>query len=295
MTSVVLAGPNEDALTRSAYPAFTAAGYRVVAVVTTPQQLRDVVNVSNPQLVVVEADLASTVEEALALLSTLGDADLTVILPAIWEGERERFSQLPHLVAGFTAPAAWPDIVRRLIERCPPAPHSNAQAQPRKEKPQRSLPPQRQGNTRGQGTGRRRPGPRGPRVRLGFWGLRGGVGVSTTALAAAQTLSAESKRVALFDATARGDLHLMLGLQPSKKPISIGNITLFLGQPTEQVVQDFDAVIVDGGRVRGDFNAEWVPLSKPPDENRVRQLVGLEPVRETEWGLHKFISIKVTD
>jgi len=127
------------------------------------------------------------------------------------------------------------------------------------------------------------------RIRLGFYGTRGGAGVSTAALLAAQALADAGLRVALFDATGRGDLHLMLGLQPpsaaaspceasaqNETPVTRGGITLFLSVPSEDAASGFEAIIVDGGRARGAFNADWVTLTDPLPGDAIRRLVGLE-------------------
>ena len=63
-------------------------------------------------------------------------------------------------------------------------------------------------------------GPVKRRVRVAFYGSRGGVGVSTAALKVAQWLAAAGTRVILIDATGRGDLHLLLDLEPD----SIGSL-----------------------------------------------------------------------
>ncbi len=42
------------------------------------------------------------------------------------------------------------------------------------------------------------------------------MGVSTTALKVAQLIAARGLRVALFDATGRGDLYIMLGAEPTE-------------------------------------------------------------------------------
>ena len=124
-------------------------------------------------------------------------------------------------------------------------------------------------------------------VRIGFYGTRGGVGTSSAALAAARILAGENHRVALFDATKRGDLHVMAEIQPVEQPVRHGAITFFLASPTEKQVRDFDAVVcdavvfdavvVDGGRTRGKFNAEWHVVSKPLTGEKIAQLVGIKP------------------
>ena len=96
-------------------------------------------------------------------------------------------------------------------------------------------------------------------------------------------------------------------LQVSDQPVSRGHITYFLGAPTEDLVQTFDSVVVDGGRKRGVFNADWHEVSRSLSEDYVRRLAGLPP-REEEGGgdrpggqrprrsrLGKLISLEVTD
>lgn len=122
-------------------------------------------------------------------------------------------------------------------------------------------------------------------MRLGFYGTRGGVGVSTAALQAARALASEGQRVGLFDATGRGDLHLMAGIELGERPVTHGGITFFLERPTEETVRGFDAAIVDGGRRRGHFNAEWIAVSRPLSEDHVRRLAGLGSVEEAGEGI----------
>jgi hypothetical protein len=118
------------------------------------------------------------------------------------------------------------------------------------------------------------------RVRLGFYGTRGGAGASTAALRVAQALADAGLRVALFDAIRRGDLHLMLGLQPQEQPVQRAGITLFLAAPSEDVARTFDAVVIDGGRTRGTFNADWIQVAGPLGGDDIRRLAGLEPIQE---------------
>jgi hypothetical protein len=75
-------------------------------------------------------------------------------------------------------------------------------------------------------------------------------------------------------------------------------------------VRGFDAAIVDGGRERGEFNAEWVAVSGHLSEERILRMVGIEPPKDREGvlksretpgrppqgglGLGKLISIEVT-
>ena len=79
-TRILLAGPSEAQLMKYAYPAFAAAGYEVMAVVDTPAKLRDVAATGLVDLIVAEANVAATPDEALGLLSQLG-VPLALVLP----------------------------------------------------------------------------------------------------------------------------------------------------------------------------------------------------------------------
>ncbi|HEC36273.1 MAG TPA: hypothetical protein ENI39_07050 [Anaerolineae bacterium] len=113
---IILAGPDGEALTRAAYPAFAAAGFDVAAVVSTPAELGDVVGALGRDSVlacppvVVEAELYATPAEAAEALAALAPSRVAVVLPQRWEGEREVFASLPNLAAGFTAPVSWPQV-----------------------------------------------------------------------------------------------------------------------------------------------------------------------------------------
>ena len=294
---VILAGPDEKVLMRTARPALAAAGYQVTAVVDTPEKLRNLVGTNAVDTVadvlIVDANLALNPDGAMELLSGLKDIDIAVILPLLWADKKKQFMNLPHLVAGFTTPATWPHIVEQLASRLSPQPVadeaggeaggevvmaatavSEAAHQIGVDQPS---PPRVQPAAVHIQASSICPRPRGPVVRLGFHGARGGAGVSTAALTAARALAAEGQRVVLFDAAGRGDLHIMAGLEPAEHPVARDGITFFLIPPTEAAVRSFDAVIVDGGRERGSFNAKWVSVSKPLSEDQVRRLVGLEP------------------
>jgi hypothetical protein len=254
---------------------------------------------------------------------------LVVILPAVWSKERERFKTLDPL-AGFTAPVNWVDVAVALaeetvaaegttkiaVEPLPVAPDQVAepaagdwpvpeqQSPPPPPSPASLATPQPVGDSV-------RVRSAGPMIRLGLYGTRGGVGTSTAALTAAWALAAAGKRVALFDATQRGDLHLMAGLSPTEQPVVRERITFHLAPPTEEAIKGFDAAIVDGGRERGKFNAEWMAVSGHLFEERILRMVGIEPSKDKEGmlksretrrrtpqgglGLGKLISIEVTE
>ena len=68
----------------------------------------------------------------------------------------------------------------------------------------------------------------------------------------------------------------------------MGAITIFMGPPDEGQTADFEAVIVDGGRHKGTFNAEWIEVSRPIAEEALRQRVGLSADTPRRFGLGKF-------
>lgn len=114
---VILAGPDEKSLMRSAYPALMAAGLEVAAVADTPEKLCDLVAAASPDLVVVEANIAPSPQKALELFSGL-DVELAVVLPPAWVTQRGRFAdEIERLVAGFASPVTWPRAAQQLAER----------------------------------------------------------------------------------------------------------------------------------------------------------------------------------
>jgi cellulose biosynthesis protein BcsQ len=132
--------------------------------------------------------------------------------------------------------------------------------------------------------------------------MRGGVGTSTAALRAAQLLAGQGLRVAVFDAAQRGDLHVMLGAQPTPQPVQHNLITVYLGEPAEEIVEPYEALVIDGGRRHGTFNAQWIEVNRPLDDNALRRLIGLPPEEQTGEArparrlvLPRILSIEVTD
>jgi Mrp family chromosome partitioning ATPase len=119
-------------------------------------------------------------------------------------------------------------------------------------------------------------GCRSVQLRLGVYGSRGGVGVTSAAVTAARLLADRGHRVALYDAAGRGDAALLLGLTPSEQPVSAGRITVYSGLPeTDEAPATCDALIVDGGRERRPVAARWILLDKPPAESEVVRRLGL--------------------
>jgi len=137
-------------------------------------------------------------------------------------------------------------------------------------------------------------------IRLGIYGARGGVGVSTTALKVAQLIAARGLRVALFDATGRGDLHIMLGAEPvPDAPLISGNLGVFLGLPQEDAVGGYEAIVIDGGRQTSAFNTAWIRLDQRPSDQQVARWAGDEApaaARSLQMNLPRLprLSIEVT-
>jgi hypothetical protein len=113
-------------------------------------------------------------------------------------------------------------------------------------------------------------------VRVGFWGQRGGVGTTKAALTAARLLARQGRRVALFDAAERGDVQLYFRLSPTQEPaITSEGIHLLWGLPEEKQLQEFDGVVVDGGRRARPFNATWHCVTEPLTPLAVARLLRL--------------------
>jgi hypothetical protein len=279
MTKIILAGSKMETLTRAAHPPFAAAGFDVAAVVDVAEELANAVALVPGALVVVEAQMYGSPEEAATQLAGLAPTGVVVVLPRAWEEKRRLFARMPNLVEGHTEPVTWAQVAASAKGKV----GGGSRLPVSKEQSVDDTPATTEQAPAATRIIRRK---RKPIVRLGFYGARGGVGVSTTALSAAQALAQEKgQRVGLFDATGRGDLHVMLGLRPTREPVSHERITLFSTAPDEETAQRFDAVIVDGGRVWGNFNAQWIEVDKPFPEERIRRLVGLSPRKEEQDAL----------
>lgn len=302
--SIVLAGRDEGRLMRAAYPALTAAGIEVMCVVADPDQLPQALAIWSKQakasvIVVVEADLYPTADEAVKALSQLA-APVALILPALWTPYRPKFAAMPNLVAGFPGPVSrWDMLAQRLtelkVEGCPVAALRGASQGQKDETQAQSVANANQLATSQPITSQpatsspslakpaRPPKPQALKTRVGFCGARGGAGVSTAALTAARLLAAEGLRVVLFDATGRGDLHLMAGFEPTSGQVVQEGVTFFLDSPTEDLARGFDAIIVDGGRKRSEFNVMWIELDGPLAEAGLRKRLGLPPAEDTRF------------
>lgn len=274
-------------------------------------------------LIVVRAELARSGEEA-ALLEPLASWPLVVLSGAARAKHRDDISRLPHVRAVISVPpydfSALQAIYRELFAQVNPsspapaitaapaaAPGTNAPAaQTCVDTPQVETP---QGAEVIKPSVMTQPASQAPlqrtvvsRLRIAFYGSRGGVGTSTAALRAAQLLADSGLKVALFDARQRGDLHLMLGEQPSGRPLQKAGLTVYLAEPTEEIAGAYEAIVIDGGRQHGTFNAQWIEVPRPVDEPTLRRYLGLPPVDHSgsprparRLSLPRFLSIEVTE
>lgn len=113
---IILAGSDKETLTRQAYPAFVAAGLDVVAVGGSPEELTMFAGFFPDAVAVVDAGMFPTPEEALTALPALA-VRKAITLPQGWESHKEDFARLPGLVAGFSAPLSWPEVVGEIRAR----------------------------------------------------------------------------------------------------------------------------------------------------------------------------------
>jgi MinD-like ATPase involved in chromosome partitioning or flagellar assembly len=212
---LILAGPDRDTLIRTAYDTFNRAGFEVMAVVGTAEALRDSVAQTPGALVVADADIGLTPDEALTLLTSLKNVKLALVLPSDWETHRERFLALPNVVAGYPASKPWPNIAADLARRQLPQ-----EAEARTDPGQREPAPARPSRLDEQPPPRSprpapavRPAPRGgTRRTCALWsGPAGGTGRTMLALGLA-ILAAERERdavlVALSEPAVSAYLHL---------------------------------------------------------------------------------------
>ncbi len=261
----------------------------------------------NPEALLIDAALFSGPGELIGVLSQVTAITYVVLPAAASEADCRAVAALPCVRAVYPGDVDALKLARRAYSEAMARRKEQGQVATRSEPAEADRSPATPAPATGAGAVEPLPAPPPStgairiRVRLGFYGARGGVGVSTAALRAAQVLAAEGQRVALFDATGRGDLHLMLGAQPPEpalrsprpkgvgsgaegskdaQPVVLGAITLFLGAPTEEAAAGFDLVIVDGGRTRGKFNAEWIEVSDPLPDGEILWLTGLGPVED---------------
>lgn len=255
-----------------------------------------------PDVVIVRADVAPRDKEV-EMLAALTRWPLVVLLPPSRFGRRADLEALPQVRGVLSIP---PFDFSGLNALCStPGPISNQPVDSVAARVGTSGDPLSTDRSSGQNDLTRGAESNAPintmatnyrQVRLGFFGQRGGVGVSTTALKVAQALVARGQRVALCDLTRRGDLHVMLGREPQPQTLVVGLLSLFLGLPSEESMSAFNAVVLDGGRHVGQFNAQWVEIRKPLTDQAIARLLDLdkpEPARALSLG--RLVSIEVTD
>jgi len=238
--NIILFGPPEEML-KQAYPAFVANGFPVAAVVDTVERLKEICKDLEDAIAVIKLDVFNTRAEAEEALQDL-DCPKIIVAPIGWES-----TNIPN--ATTFNHANWPEIVEAV--KFMPRP----QPQPAPPPPPPTTPTKK------------------ARIRIGFYGQRGGVGVTTACVEAAKLLAKQGIPVTLCDATNRGDIHLMLGLEPKEEPLRVGIIQVKMGLPNSE---EEGAVIVDGGRKAWGKNIKWVELSGPLSEEALRKILGLE-------------------
>ena len=160
---------------------------------------------AKPEAVLVDGSLFTNAGDLISHLYPLTASAYVVLPEAAHEGDRIAVSAVACVKGLYAANLNLPKLARRILrdlrgdEIAPTAVDEQAMslsatvvpASDSVEPSDRSAPPRR------------------VRVRLGFYGTRGGVGVSTAALRTARRLAAEGLRVALFDSRRRGDLRVM--------------------------------------------------------------------------------------
>ncbi len=218
-------------------------------------------------VVVVGAALFADPDEALGMLSDLPNPKV-IILPQAWSAQQAAFAALPNLVAGFTAPVSWPAVVTDL-----------------RSVPSLAVTPTVPPSRRLQARTDLRPSvlsrqPRHDRSVSGS-GERGGVGTSTAALRAKPDAGCWRPPRASVRRHRPGRPPRDAGGGPQGEgTVQAGeNLFVRLGVPAEGEA-DGISVVVDGGRHRRSFSAEWVEVSKPLSDDRIRRLLGLPPPPE---------------
>ncbi len=262
-------------------------------------------------LIVVRAELARGGEEA-ALLEPVARWPLAVLVGAARAKHQAEKSGWPNVRAVISVPpydfSALRDLYRELYRQVNPssaAPVLTTVSAPQPAQaapvPARPVSPDTRVTSQAAAC---TPAQRlaVSRLRIAFFGRRGGVGTSTAALHAAQLLANTGLKVVLFDAGQRGDLHLMLGEQPAAQPLHKAGLTLYLTAPNEELADGYEAVVIDAGRQHGTFNAQWIEVQRPFDEPALRRLVGLPLVDQSDspqptrrLGFPRLFSIEVTE
>jgi hypothetical protein len=186
---------------------------------------------------------------------------------AAGEGERVAASRLPSVKGVYGPDTLVTDIARSIAKQVIPVEDQIDSARPVAPAPNQTLAP---------APVEARPVRR--QIRLGFYGTRGGVGVSTTALKVAQLIAARGLRVALFDATGRGDLHIMLGAAETLPdvPLIKDALCVFIGLPKEEAVNGYEAIVIDGGRQASNFNAPWITIERLPGDQAVARWAAMD-------------------
>jgi hypothetical protein len=230
----------------------------------------------HPAWLLVDALIFDSLQEMQAALAQSDVAIIAVLPVQASAAERAAAQRLPRVCAVFGSETALLEVAQQLASRLKSTVRSETSAAA--EQPSVGWLPS-------------------AGVRLAFWGTRGGVGVSTTAWQVAQILTDAGLDVAVFDSARRGDLHLLCGQAPTPEPLRHGNLTIYSGAPTEEVAAQHQAIVIDGGRERGVFNAAWIELSRPPSREQLqRWALPEQPIANARvWRVPKLLAIEVTD
>jgi hypothetical protein len=231
---------------------------------------------SHPAWLVVDALIFDSLPVMQAALAQTDAAIITVLPAQASAAEQAAAQRLPGVAAVYGSETALLEVVQQLALRMAATVTSTA--------PSAAEPP----------SSERLPS---AGVRLAFWGTRGGVGVSTTAWQVAKFLADAGSNVALFDTAKRGDLHLLCGQVPTPEPLRHGDLTIYSGAPTEETAAQHQTVVIDGGRERGDFNAAWIELSRPPSSQQIQRWAQSDQpaVNTRTWRIPKLLAIEVTE
>lgn len=264
----------------------TLREHGLTSVIVNRRGLADALS-RQPAAVLLDASLFSGLQEMQVALRNSAAAIYAVMPGAAGEGERVAASRLPNVKGVYGPDTSIADISRSIAEQVKPV---NDQIDPARSVAQAADPTPLPSSSEARPVRRQ--------IRLGFYGTRGGVGVSTTALKVAQLIAARGMRVALFDATGRGDLHIMLGAEPTESLVK-DNVTVFIGLPKEDAVNGYEAIVIDGGRQIGAFNTAWIRLDQRPSAQQVARWAGAEEsasARSLQMNLPRLprLSIEVT-
>jgi MinD-like ATPase involved in chromosome partitioning or flagellar assembly len=120
MIGLILAHPDQAELMGHAYSALAGlAGYKIDGMCYTEEELRRA-DVGPENLLVIDATLAGSADEAADLIASLGAVRVVLILPPAWKSHRFKLDNI-DVLASFTAPADWHAVASELKRHAQPA------------------------------------------------------------------------------------------------------------------------------------------------------------------------------